>query len=258
MSLYSQITVKVEASVATVTLNRPQARNALNAQAVQELIDAFTSLDLDPSVKVVLLRGAGTEAFCAGADLQELKGNSSPDSRRSFFESIANLVRSIESCPVPVVSMVCGFAMAGGLGLIAASDIVIAADNAVFALPEVAVGLAPLVVSVPLTDSMSQRGLSYLALTGERINADEALLFGLVTKVVKLDQIIDQTQKICQTIALKGPSAVRQTKVALRELRLNNDADFIYQLSDRSALLSLSTEANEGMSAFAEKRSPRW
>lgn len=258
MSLYSQITVKIEASVAHVTLNRPQARNSLNARAIHELVNAFVSLGSDPSVKVVLLRGAGTDAFCAGADLQELKSNSSPDSRRSFFESIANLVKSIESCPVPVVAMVCGFAMAGGLGLIAASDIVIAADNAAFALPEVGIGLAPLVVSAPLTGSMSQRGLAYLALTGERISAEEALRFGLVTRVVKLDQITDQTQKICQAIVMKGPSAVRQTKVALREVRLSHDADFIYQLADRSALVSLSTEANEGISAFAEKRSPKW
>jgi len=258
MSLYSQITVKIEANVATVTINRPQARNALNSQTIQELTNAFMTLAADHNVNAILLRGAGSEAFCAGADLQELRGNSSPDSRRSFFESIANLVRSIENCPVPVVAMVCGFAMAGGLGLVAASDIVIAADNAVFALPEVNVGLAPLIVSEPLTNSMSQRGLAYLSLTGERISADDALRFGLVTKVVKLDQITEQTQQICQTIASKGPSALRHTKTALREIRLNNDADFIYQLADRSALVSLSTEANEGMSAFAEKRPPKW
>jgi methylglutaconyl-CoA hydratase len=258
MSRYSQITVKVEDSVANVTINRPQARNALNAQAIQELTNAFTSLGSDTSVKAVLLRAAGNEAFCAGADLRELKSNSSPDSRRVFFESIANLVRSIESCPVPVVAAVCGFALAGGLGLIAASDIVIAADNAIFGLPEVGVGLAPLVVSAPLTYSMNQRGLAYLALTGEQISAEDALRFGLVTKVVKLDQIIDQAQKTCQAIAKKGPSAVRQTKIALRDARLSEELDFIYQMADRSALVSLSDEANEGMSAFSEKRAPKW
>jgi methylglutaconyl-CoA hydratase len=258
MSLYSHITIEIKDSIAIVTINRPQARNALNAQAILELTNVFTGIVSEPLVKAVLLRGAGSEAFSAGADLQELKINSSPESRRSFFESIANLVRSIESCPVPVVSMVCGFAMAGALGLIAASDIVIAADNAVFALPEVAVGLAPLVVSAPLADSMSQRGLSYLALTGERISAEDALRFGLVTKLVKLDQIIDQTQKICRTIATKSPSATRETKRSLRQIRLNYDADFIYQLADRSALVSLSTEASEGISAFTEKRAPKW
>jgi methylglutaconyl-CoA hydratase len=258
MSLYSQIDLKIEGAVATVIINRPQARNALNAQTIQELINVFVQLSTNSSLRAVLLRGAGTEAFCAGADLQELKSSTSPKTRRDFFESIADLISAIETCPVPVISLVYGYAMAGGLGLIVASDIVIAADNAIFALPEVAVGLAPLVVSSPLSKSISSRGLSYLALTGERIGAAYALHLGLVTKVVESGVALENAQGICSTIAKRGPSAVKNTKRALRELRINKDSNFVYELADRSALVSLSDEALEGITAFSEKRSPNW
>lgn len=258
MAMYNNIQVTHSAHLATVTINRPEARNALNAATIRELTLAFTTLSTDPSVRCILLRGSGTEAFCAGADLQELQQAPSPDARREFFAAVAGLVRAITQCHPPVVSLVYGFALAGGLGLVAASDIAIATDDAVFGLPEVAIGLAPLVVADPLTAVVTSRTLAYLALSGERISAIEALRCGLVTRVVAKEASLDETLALCTTITQRGPGAVRATKAALRDARRNAADTFIYELADRSALVSLSDEASEGIRAFTEKRAPAW
>jgi methylglutaconyl-CoA hydratase len=258
MSTYTYIHVTLEAHIATVSINRPEARNALNAAAIRELTTAFTTLSADSAVRCVLLRGSGTDAFCAGADLQELQSRPSPTDRRDLFSAIATLVTAIQQCPTPVVSLVYGFALAGGLGLIAASDIVIAADDAQFGLPEVAVGLAPLVVTAPLTQSMTARGLAHVALSGERINAAEALRIGLVTRIVPKDSALSEALALCTTISQRGPAAVRATKTALLDARRNSSDTYIFELADRSALVSLSDEASEGIKAFTEKRAPTW
>ncbi|MFN4895196.1 MAG: enoyl-CoA hydratase/isomerase family protein [Pseudomonadota bacterium] len=258
MTGYSHISVHIEKHIATVTINRPEARNALNMKTIGELTTAFTGLSIDPAVRCVLLRGSGTEAFCAGADLQELNNAKSPATRREFFSAIATLVQAIQECAPPVVCIVYGFALAGGLGLVAASDIAIAADDAQFGLPEVAVGLAPLVVAAPLSKVVSGRGLSYLALSAERIGAAEALRIGLISRTVPKDIALNETLALCNVIAQRGPNAVRATKANLLELRTLSGKGCLHELADRSALVSLSDEANEGIQAFSEKRSPRW
>jgi methylglutaconyl-CoA hydratase len=255
---YSNITVATTGHLATVTINRPQARNALNAQTIQELTTAFTTLSHDRSLRCVLLTGAGTEAFCAGADLNELASQPDPAARRSFFESIATLVTTITNCPVPVVTAVHGFALAGGTGLVAASDIALASDDAVFGLPEVAVGLAPMVVMAPLSATVHARQLSYLALTGERIDASQALAAGLITRIVAKNSLNQEAQTVCSLIASRGPDAVKATKRALRDVAQRDPSSFIFELADRSALVSIGQEAHEGIAAFREKRSPSW
>jgi enoyl-CoA hydratase/carnithine racemase len=130
------------------------------------------------------LGGTGNEAFCAGADISELVHHSSPDGRRAFFESISTLIEAIHRCPHPVIARVHGFALAGGCGLAAACDIVIASDEAVFGLPEVGIGLAPMIVMAPIHRAVGRRALAELVLTGERITAARAFEIGLVTKLL--------------------------------------------------------------------------
>lgn len=156
------------------------------------------------------------------------------------------------------MTAVFGYALAGGLGLVASSDIALAADDAVFGLPEVAIGLAPMVVMEPLAATISPRILSYLALSGERISANQALSAGLVSRVIAKDSLLSDAEAVCRTICSRGPEALRETKRALRDIHLSAEQSFIYELADRSALVSLGAEANEGMTAFAEKRSPAW
>jgi methylglutaconyl-CoA hydratase len=256
---YSQIEVTTSApGLVTVIINRPANRNALSAATIKELSHAFSALSSQDDLRCVLLTGSGTEAFCAGADLHELQSRPSPGERRAFFESIANLITGIRHCPVPVVSVIHGFALAGGMGLVAASDIALASDDAVFGLPEVAIGLAPMVVMSPLSGTLSPRLLAYLALTGERISATEACHAGLVTHVVAKAKLNEEAHAICNTIRQRGPQAVRATKTALRDIPTHDRATFILDLADRSALVSVGAEACEGMTAFTEKRAPSW
>lgn len=256
---YSQIQVTASnPGTATVMINRPAQRNALSSTTIQELSLAFSTLATQDDLRCILLTGSGTEAFCAGADLQELLSRPGPTERRDFFESIAKLITAIRQCPVPVVSAVHGFALAGGMGLVAASDIVLTSDDAVFGLPEVAIGLAPMVVMSPLSATLSPRLLSYLALTGERISAPEACSAGLVTRVVPKAQLADEAAALCKTICQRAPQAVRASKAALRDIPSSDRSTFIFELADRSALVSLGAEAAEGIAAFSAKRAPAW
>lgn len=255
---FSNITVTTEKHLVTVTINRPQQRNALTQGTIQELTAAFESIASNDAVRCVLLTGAGTEAFCAGADLNELNSNAHPDHRRAFFNSLASLLQVIRSCPVPVVSAVHGFAFAGGCGLVAASDIAIASDDAVFCLPEVAIGLAPMVVMVPLSRTLSPKALTRMALTGERCSAAEALSAGLVSRLVPKGELAKEALAQCLTITRQSPSAVRATKRALSGIFDTGLEREMHELADQSALVSISEDAVEGIASFLEKRTPRW
>lgn len=252
---FTSIEVATSHHITQITINRPHARNALTLETLQELARAFESIATNPAVRCVLLTGAGTEAFCAGADLNRLLDAPAPEARRAFFDSVASTIEAIRSCPVPVVAAVHGFALAGGCGLVAACDIALASDDAVFGLPEVGIGLAPMVVMEPLARTLTEKALSLMALTGERLSATQALAAGLVTKVLPKGEVSTQAHAICATISKHGPDAVRATKLALRQISHHTD---IHELADRSALLSIGPEATEGMTAFREKRSPSW
>jgi enoyl-CoA hydratase/carnithine racemase len=255
---FTTIEVSTSAHLTQVTINRPQARNSLTLETTHELTQAFTQLTDSKDARCVLLTGAGSEAFCAGADLKGLLDNPTPDARRAFFESIATLIETIEHCPVPVVAAVHGFALAGGCGLVAACDIAIASEDAIFGLPEVGIGLAPMVVMAPLSRTIPRKALSLMALTGERLSAVQALAAGLVTMVVPKSELAARVHTICRTIQAQGPDAVRATKATLRDLAKHSGQPLIDELADRSALLSLGAEAAEGIAAFQEKRAPSW
>lgn len=252
------VLVSSSESVTTVTINRPEQRNCLTKDTVTELVRAFELTSKDPTVRCVLLRGAGSEAFCAGADLRELIDNASPESRRALFDSIATLIEKIHRCPVPVVALVHGFAMAGGCGIAAACDITVASDDATFGLPEVGIGLAPMVVMAPISRVLSRKSLSYLVLTGERIPAKRALEMGLVSRVVAKAQADSESLTVCKELCKQSPVALRASKAKMLEVAEREYFPLLHELADESALISLSPDAVEGMKAFVEKRPPAW
>lgn len=258
MKTYSEIALTVTELIATISINRPKAHNALNSAAIKELTLAFKALSQDPDIRCIMLRGAGEDAFCAGADLDDLRNNPSPEARRDLFRSIATLITTIEACRQPVIALIYGYALAGGLGLVAAADLAIAADDSVFGLPEVLVGLSALVVAAPLSKRISPRGLSYLALTGERISAQRALEFGLVTEIAPKNSTYERALAIAKKIALRGPKAVSAAKAGIDYAMTHPAAETIFELADRSAIVSLGDEASEGIAAFKEKREPIW
>jgi enoyl-CoA hydratase/carnithine racemase len=255
---YETILVQGQDGIATVTLNRPEARNALNATVIRELGAALAQIDADAGSRVVVLQGAGARAFCAGADLKGMfRAGSILDAREQY----AGLARVLEALPrmrAPVIARVQGYALAGGCGLAAACDLVIASDDAVFGLPEIKLGLLPLMVLAPILRTASPRRVLELVLTGRELPAREALELGLVTRVVPqadLDRVVGE---LARTLAGFSPTSLALGKEAFyRALELPH-GQALAQMRDLLSIVAESEDAREGIAAFLEKRSPRW
>jgi methylglutaconyl-CoA hydratase len=254
----ADLTVSVsERAVASIIINRESVRNSLNASLVKELRHAIKFAAKNASVRSILLGGEGTKAFCAGADLKELH-DFSTSKKRAFFQDLAHLITDMGKCTKPIVAKVHGFALAGGCGLAAAADIIIASDDAVFGLPEINIGIAPLVVMAPLHRAIGRRALTRLVLTGELIDAHTALSIGLVSKVVAKDFLDQEAVSIAEKLAERSPPALASAKKALYEV---SEKDYFKVINDyalRVSALASSKDAEEGRLAFIEKRAPSW
>jgi len=255
---YETILVDVRDGVATVTLNRPEARNALNATVIRELDTVLARLDEDATSRVVVMQGAGDRAFCAGADLKGMFRAGSILDAREQYAGLAHVLDAIPRMRIPVIARVHGYALAGGCGLAAACDVVIAADDAVFGLPEIKLGLLPLMVLAPILRTASPRRVLELVLTGRDLPAGEALDIGLVTRVVPrgdLDQVVGE---IARTLASLSPATVALGKEAFyRALELPH-GQALAHMRDLLTIVARSEDAQEGIAAFLEKRPPRW
>lgn len=255
---YETLLVDVQDGIATVILNRPEARNALNSTVIRELSTVLARLDGDAGSRVVVMQGAGERAFCAGADL---KGMFRPESILEAREHYAGLARILEAIPrmrTPVIARVQGYALAGGCGLAAACDVVIASDGAVFGLPEIKLGLLPLMVLAPILRTASPRRVLELVLTGRELPAREALDIGLVTRVVPRADLDRVVAEMARTLAGLSPATVAVGKEAFyRALELPH-AQALAHMQDLLTIVARSEDAKEGIAAFLEKRVPRW
>lgn len=243
----------------TIWIDREAVRNALDRATLDELVVAFDEAGGDDSARVIVLRGAGERAFCAGADLKEVLGHDSIDTSRRHFDGVRRLIEAMHRVPQPVITRVPGFALAGGCGVAVAGDFTIASESAVFGLPEIGIGLLPLMVSAPLLRAMgSRKALLDLVLTGRRVDAQEAQRLGMVTRVVADDALDDTIADLVQTLAGLSPSALRMGKEAVYTLcELEYTAAMKY-LREMIVLASRTEDAEEGVRAFFEKRSPQW
>jgi enoyl-CoA hydratase/carnithine racemase len=236
--------------VRTLTLDSPANRNALSARLLEQLEQALRDATEDEDVRAVVLTGTGT-VFCSGADLSE-RGAAAPNRMPAI------LTRMVES-PVPVIVRVNGHARAGGLGLIAAADMAVAAAASTFAFNEVRVGVAPAMILVPALRVVDARFLTRAVLTGERFSAEGAAAAGLLTAVTTDEAALD-AWVAAQTLALRqaAPGAVRATKALLRSLPTQAWAEGLTAAATASAELFAGAEAAEGMEAFLQKRKPAW
>jgi enoyl-CoA hydratase/carnithine racemase len=244
--------------VATITLNRPERRNAMNPQVVRDLRTAFEAAKRDTEVRVVILTGAGDKAFCAGADLGTIAGGAGPielhEERRDFVE----LFTDISRLGKPVIGCINGHALAGGLGLALSCDMLVAADTATFGTPEINVGLWPMMIMAIIGRNLPRKRAMELYMTGDRIDAATALSWGLVNRVVPLAEVRQVAWDLARGLTEKSPLLMRLGRDAFYAIE---DLDFETSLShlhSQLTVVTLSEDAAEGTRAFLEKRQPRF
>ncbi|HEY0411371.1 MAG TPA: enoyl-CoA hydratase-related protein [Candidatus Dormibacteraeota bacterium] len=244
--------------VATVTLNRPERRNALSTTLLGELLSALGAARDDPEVRVVILTGAGDRAFCAGADLGGIAAGAGPielhEERRQFVEVFTLVTRMGK----PVIGCINGHALAGGFGLALSCDLLVAADTATFGTPEINVGLWPMMIMAIIGRNLPPKRAMELYMTGERIDAQTALSWGLVNRVVALAEVRRVAWELARSLTEKSPLLMRLGRDAFFAIA---DLDFesaLTVLHSQLTVLTLSEDAAEGTRAFLEKRSPRF
>jgi len=246
--------------VATVTLNRPEVNNAYNGAMIDGLLAALDALAKVAGLRAVVLNGNGKH-FQAGADLKWINEvrKSAPEENLRVSRATAQAVQGLNFAPVPTVALVQGGCFGGGTGMVAACDIVIAADNAVFSIAEVRWGLHASIIIPQLADAVGVRQLRRYALTGERFNAEEAVRIGLVHKMVPLADLEGEGARMVEHLLANGPEAIAQTKSWILKSAWSDlaDADFDALIASHSAKRQ-SAEAGEGLASFAEKRAGRW
>ena len=255
---YETVLVEAAGGVGTITLNRPEVRNALNQTMVKEVWEALQALEADHEVRVAVLRGAGDKAFCAGADLKGVGDRGTTLQARESFGGLAKILEGIPRMRKPVIAQVHGYALAGGCGLAASCDLLVASEDAVFGLPEIKVGLLPLMVMAPIFRSVGiKRGLP-LVLTGEQITARQAYEIGLVTRVVPRGELDRSVRALAEKLGGLSPAALGLAKEAAYTIQDMEYGKSLKYLRELITLVGLSDDAKEGIAAFFEKRPPRW
>ena len=250
--------VEVADGVARVTLNRPEVRNALDAVLLGELEAALRRLEDDPTARVIVLAGAGERAFCAGADLKGVADRGSTLQARQSFGGLARILEHMAKMRTPVIARVHGYALAGGCGLAAGADIAIAADDAVFGLPEIKVGLLPLIVMAPILRAVGRKRGMLMILSGASVSAHEALEMGLVSRVVPRAELDDAVDTLARTLAGYSPTALGLAKEAAATAPDMEYGAALRYLRELITLVALSDDAREGIAAFFDKRPPRF
>ena len=246
--------------VATVTLNRLEVNNAYDETLIQGLHDAMDELGADPTLRVVVLRGVGKH-FQAGADLKWILrvAAQSPAENERVSRATALAVHRLNALPVPTVALVQGGCFGGGTGIVAACDVVIAADNAMFSIAETRWGLTAAIILPQLADAIGARQVRRYALSGERFGAEEARRIGLAHEVVPLGGLAAAGEKVVAQLLQNAPEANAQTKAAAMQFAWGAIDDAMLEgLVAQHAAKRRSAEGAEGLASFVEKRAARW
>ncbi len=254
--VYEHILVEREGPVATVTMNRPERRNALSLAHMEELTDCFAAIGRDAGAAVVILAGNGP-AFCAGHDLTELVGREAREYRH-IFAVCATLMETIQSIPQPVIAQVHGVATAAGCQLVATCDLAIAAETARFATPGVRIGLFCSTPMVALSRAVGRKKAMEMLLTGDLLDAPGALAAGLINRVVPVGDVETETRALAAQIAASSALVVGVGKQAFyRQSEMPQHQAYDYAM-EVMAFNATFADAQEGMCAFLEKRAPEW
>jgi len=260
MKPFEALKLTRQGAVARVTLNRPEMCNAFNEALIAELTAAFAELGQDPTLRAVVLAGEG-KAFCAGADLHWMKAMAgySWDENHADASRLAEMLWTIYRCPVPVIARVQGDAYAGGVGLVAACDVVVSVDTASFCLSEAKLGLLPATIAPYVLRAMGERAARRYFLTAERFSAEQAQQLGLVHERVPATALDAKVAELLAALLANGPAAVRACKRLVQEVA---GAELTPELRDNTARriadIRASEEGREGVASFLNKRKPYW
>jgi enoyl-CoA hydratase/carnithine racemase len=255
---YENILHEINGHRADIVINRSDKRNALNSATIYELVQAFEACRDNPEVRVVIFRGAGDKAFCAGADLAETGQNVNEYTRWRGREPFVYLWELMGKLGKPIIAQVQGLALAGGLGLAVNCDFVIASEQARFGTPEINVGMFPMMISAILIRNLGRKKAYDLIFTGRQIDAYEAERIGICTRVVPAEKLEAEVNALADELASKSPAIMKLGKEALYNAA---DLPFEQALDYLSSMLSLcimTEDSKEGLNAFIQKRKPVW
>ena len=246
--------------VAQVWLNRPEVRNAFNDGVIGELTEAFDALGADPVLRVIVLGGHG-KAFCAGADLGWMQTMSGYDwdQNRADAARLAQMLWTVWSCPLPVVGRIQGDCYAGGMGLAAACDVLVAAEGVQFCLSEARLGLLPATIGPYVVRALGEQASRRYFVTAERFGAAEARRLGFVHEVVEAEALDAKVDEIVDLLVANGPAAVKACKQLVKDVAGRPiDAALRDETARRIADIRASAEGREGLRSFLDKREPAW
>ena len=257
MTDHSAVMLEKRGHAFWITINRPDKRNAINADVVAGIARGYHDAHDDPDVRVIVLTGAGDKAFCAGADLQQTSAAFAFDFSRPNVD-YADLLRLAQNATKPAIARVAGVCMAGGMGLLCMTDMAVSADHVLFGLPEVKVGVFPMQVMSLLQQIAPRRLINEWALTGEPFDARTAQSAGLLNHVVPAAELDAKVEWLAGRIIDKSPIAIRRGKYAMRAIASMSFDQSIAYTESQISLLAMTEDAKEGLKAFAEKRKPVW
>lgn len=249
-----------EAHTAHVWLNRPDARNAFNEEVIAELTQVFSQLSQDSTLRAVVLGGYG-KAFCAGADLAWMQkmAHYTWEQNRADAQALADMLWAIYRCPVPVIGRIHGDCYAGGVGLAAVCDVLVAADPVTFCLSEAKLGLLPATIGPYVARALGEQAARRYMVTAERFSAAQALAMGFVHEVVAADQLDSKVADVVAAVVANGPMASRACKRLVQDLSGQPiSAELRADTAKRIADIRASSEGQEGVQSFLGKRPPSW
>jgi len=255
---YKTLTLSQDGPVALITLNRPDKRNAISYELIDELLAALGKVE-QSAAQVLVLTGAG-KAFCAGMDLDNLKSltGRTPEENLRDSQTMGLLFRSIYEFPKPTIAAVNGAAIAGGCGIATLCDFTIAAREAKFGYTEVRIGFLPAIVSTFLLRQIGEKHARDLLLTGRIIEADEAFRIGLVNEVVDADKLMPRTRELAAQLMENSPASLTATKTLLTGYSFDALNQQVKAAVDANARIRSTADFREGISSFLEKRKPKW
>jgi len=257
---FQNVVLNISKNVGYLTINRPEARNALDECTLNEIVDALNQFNHNSEVKVIQIQSTGDKAFCAGGDLKNMMKNMEENSItiERFAGNYAKLIDALIHSKKPTIAVVQGYALAGGCGLAAVCDITLASEKATFGIPEINLGIWGAIISAPLARIIGLKKAMELLYTGRMVKAEEAFKIGLVNRIVPHEDLEKEAKLLSGNIASKSPLAISMGREALINTQDMELMKSIKYLQYMVTVLMGSEDAKEGISSFLEKRKPIW